>query len=88
VDALHCGSQQRGVRSGTVFDAVVEDDAVVVVGDLGFVAELDRLVDASLADRPGVRIVQADQAGSTSTLASSSGSRSTSSGSNDSHNDT
>jgi hypothetical protein len=42
---------------------VVEDDAVVVVGDLGLVTELDRAVDASLADRPGVGVMQADQPG-------------------------
>jgi hypothetical protein len=40
---------------------VVQDDAVVVVEDLGLVAELDRPVDAAFADRPGFRVVQADQ---------------------------
>ena len=51
------------IRSGAVLDAVVEDDAVVIVGDLGLVAELDRAVDAALADRPGIGIMQADQPG-------------------------
>jgi hypothetical protein len=40
---------------------VVEHDPVGVVDDLGLVAELDRPADAALADRPGVRVVQADQ---------------------------
>jgi hypothetical protein len=39
---------------------VVEHDAVVVVGDLALVAELDRLAEAALGDRPGVAVVQAD----------------------------
>jgi hypothetical protein len=30
---------------------------------LGLVAELDRFVDAALGDRPGIRVVQADQPG-------------------------
>jgi hypothetical protein len=40
---------------------VVEHDPVGVVDDLGLVAELDRVADAALADRPSIRIVQADQ---------------------------
>jgi len=51
----------RPVGSGAVLDGVVQNDAIVVVGDLGFVPELDRAVNAALADRPGVSIVQADQ---------------------------
>jgi hypothetical protein len=35
VDALHRGRELRGVGQRAVFDAVVEDDAIVVVGDLG-----------------------------------------------------
>ena len=62
-DAFHRGRQLWPVRVCAVFDAVIEDDAVVVVGNLGLVSELDRLVDASFADRPGVGVVQADQAG-------------------------
>jgi hypothetical protein len=42
---------------------MVDDDAVVVLGDLGFVAELDRLAEPALGDRPGVRLVQADPPG-------------------------
>ncbi len=42
---------------------VVEDDTVVVVDNLGFVAELDRLAQPALRDRPGVRVVQADPPG-------------------------
>jgi hypothetical protein len=39
---------------------VVEDDTVVVVNNLGFVAELHRLAEPALRDRPGVGVVQAD----------------------------
>jgi hypothetical protein len=39
---------------------VVEDDAVVVVDQLSFVAEFDRFPEPALSDRPGVGIVQAD----------------------------
>ena len=42
---------------------VVEDDTVVVVNNLGFVAELDRLAEPALRDRPGVGVVQADPPG-------------------------
>jgi hypothetical protein len=35
---------------------VVEDDPVLVVDELGFVAELDRFAEAALLDRPGVGI--------------------------------
>ena len=38
-------------RAGSAFaEASIEDDAVVVVGDLGLVTELDRTVDAALSD--------------------------------------
>ena len=40
-------------------DVVVEDDPVNVVDDLGFVAELDGLTQASFADRAGIDIVEA-----------------------------
>ena len=53
--------QLRGVGRVPDLDVVVEDDAVGVVDDLGFVAELDRLAEASFADRAGIDIVQADQ---------------------------
>jgi hypothetical protein len=62
-DPLHGGRELRPVRGGAVFHCAVQDDAVVVVGDLGLVAELDRAVDAALADRPGIRVVQADPPG-------------------------
>jgi hypothetical protein len=39
---------------------VVEHDAVVVVHDLGLVAELDRLAEPALGDRASVTVVQAD----------------------------
>jgi hypothetical protein len=38
-------------------------DAVLVVDDLGLVAELDRLAEPSLGDRPGITLVQANPAG-------------------------
>jgi hypothetical protein len=49
-----------GVGRVTGFDGVVEHDAVIVVHDLGLVAELDRLAEPALCDWPGVAIVQAD----------------------------
>jgi len=53
--------QLRRVGRVPDLDVVVEDDAVFVVDDLCLVTELDRSPEASFADRPGVRIVQADQ---------------------------
>lgn len=38
-DAVDGGDQLRGVGSGAVFEGVIEDDAVVVVADLGLVPE-------------------------------------------------
>jgi hypothetical protein len=55
--------QLRPVRRVTLFHVVVQHDAVNVVDNLGLVAELDRPVDTALADRPCLRIVQADQTG-------------------------
>ena len=52
--------QLRRVGRVAHLDGVIDDDAVVVVGDLGFVAELDRLAQAALGDRAGIAIVQAD----------------------------
>jgi hypothetical protein len=42
---------------------VVDHDPVLVVDDLGFVAELDRLAEAALADGTGVGVVQRHQPG-------------------------
>ena len=53
-DALDRWGELGAIGSSAVLDAVVEDDAVVIVGDLGLAAELDRAVDAALADRPGI----------------------------------
>src|SRR5689334_8678969 len=64
-DPLDGGHQLGAVGGSAVFHGVVQDDTVVVVGDLGLVPELDRPVDAPLADRPGIGIVQADQPGGT-----------------------
>jgi len=52
-----------GVGGVAGLHVVVEDDAVVVVADLGFGAELDRLADSALPDRSCVWVVQADPAG-------------------------
>jgi Group II intron, maturase-specific domain len=49
------------IRRGADLDGVVQDDAVGVVHHLGLVAELHRLAQPALTDRPGVGIVQADQ---------------------------
>ena len=62
-DPLDGGSQLWGVGGVALLDGVVQDDAVVVVGHLGLVAELDRLAEAALGDRARVRVVQADPAG-------------------------
>ena len=60
-DPLERRGQLRGVWRVSHLDAVVEDYPVDVLDDLGFVAELDRLTQASFADRAGLDIVQADQ---------------------------
>src|SRR6478752_3143186 len=39
-------------------DVVIEHDTVVVVDDLGFVAELDGFTEPALRDRPGLLVVQ------------------------------
>jgi len=46
-----------------VLHIVVEDDAVLVVDQLGFVAELHRFAQAPFRDRAGVRVVQTDPPG-------------------------
>jgi hypothetical protein len=55
-DPFHGGHQLRAVRGSAVFHGVVQNDSVVVAGDLGLVPELHRAVDASLADRPCIRV--------------------------------
>ncbi|SHY36498.1 Uncharacterised protein [Mycobacteroides abscessus subsp. abscessus] len=52
--------QLRRVGRVAHLDGVIDDDAVLVVGDLSFVAELDRLAQAALGDRAGIAIMQAD----------------------------
>jgi len=54
------GASCRRVGRVAYLDAVVDDDAVIIVGDLGFVAELDWLAQAALSDRAGIAIVKAD----------------------------
>jgi hypothetical protein len=62
-DAFHRRCQPRCVGGVAGLHIVVEDDTVVVVNNLGFVAELDRLAEPALRDRPGVGVVQADPPG-------------------------
>ena len=49
------GTEHGSVRWVADFDAMVEDDAIGVVGDLGLVAELDGSTEASLGDGTGAR---------------------------------
>ena len=62
------GSEARVGRVAEL-DLVVEHDPVGVVGDLGLVAELDRLAEPALEDRAGIGVVQADQPGRASGVA-------------------
>ncbi len=62
-DALHRWRQLRGVGRVALFQGVVQHDTVVVVDDLGLVAELNRFAQAALGDRAGVTVVQADPPG-------------------------
>jgi hypothetical protein len=39
-------------------DDMVKHDTVVVVDDLGLVAELDRFAEPAFGDRAGIRVVQ------------------------------
>src|SRR6185437_16584855 len=55
-DAFDGRHELRAVGGGAAFHAVVHDDAVVVVQHLGLIPELDRPVDAALADRPGIGV--------------------------------
>ena len=64
-DAFDGGVQPGRVGRVAGLDVVVEHDPVVVVDDLGFVAELDRLPEPAFRDRAGVRVVQADPPGRT-----------------------
>lgn len=59
-DPLDRRRELRCVWRVSDLDAVVEDDSVGVVDDLGFIAELDRFAQPSFADRTSVDIVQAD----------------------------
>src|SRR5690349_5583744 len=57
------GRQLWGVGRVACLDGVVDDDTVVVIGDLGLVAEFDRFTQAALGDRTGIPVVQADPPG-------------------------
>ena len=52
-----------GVGGVAALNSVVNHDAVDVVHDLGFVAELDRAPEAAFGDRAGVSVMQADPPG-------------------------
>jgi len=60
LDSLHSRGQLRCVGGVALLDAVVEHDPVVIVDDLGFVAEFDRPAQPALGDRAGIGVVQAD----------------------------
>jgi len=64
-DPLDRRGELRRVRRVALLQVVIEHDAVLVVHDLGLVAELDRLTELAFGDRTGVRVVQADPAGRT-----------------------
>jgi hypothetical protein len=44
----------RPVGGCAVFDGVVDDDAIVLIGDLALYPNPAQAVDADLADRPGI----------------------------------
>ncbi len=50
--------QLRGGGRVTHLDGVVEPDPVVIVGELGLVAEFDRLTGAAFGDRAGIAVPQ------------------------------
>ncbi len=52
-DAFDSGFQPRPIGGVARLYVVVEDDAVVVVDQLSFVAEFDRFPEPALSDRPG-----------------------------------
>jgi hypothetical protein len=51
-DPLQGGSELGRVGGVASLHGVVQHDTVVVVGQLGLVAELDRLAEPALGDRP------------------------------------
>src|SRR6202165_332243 len=55
--------QVRGVGRLAHLGGVVEHDPVVVVGDLGLVAEFDRFTERGFGDRGRIAVVQADPPG-------------------------
>jgi hypothetical protein len=57
-DAFDCRCQAGRIGGVAGLDVVVEHDPVVVVADLRFMTELDRLTEPALRDRPGVGVVQ------------------------------
>ena len=62
-DPFDRGGELGCVGRVALLDGVVQDDAVLVVDQLGLVAELDRLAQPALGDRAGVGVVQADPPG-------------------------
>jgi hypothetical protein len=56
-DPLDGGDDLVGVGRIADLEGVVQHDALVVVGDLGLVAELDGRAEPSLADGPSVGFV-------------------------------
>src|SRR5260370_16137156 len=62
-DPFHGRGELRAVGRVALLQAVIGDDPVVVVGDLGLVAELHGLAEPALGDRPGIPVMQADPPG-------------------------
>jgi hypothetical protein len=60
---LPIAGKKRRVSRVALVHRVVQHDAVAVVEDLCLVAELHRLAEPALHDRPGLVLVQADQPG-------------------------
>ena len=55
--------EHGGIERVALFDVVVDDDAIDVVGYLCLVPELHRLAQSALADGTGIGVVEGDQPG-------------------------
>ena len=64
-DALDRGFEHGRVGRVAGLDVVIDDHAVFVVDDLGFVTELDGLAEPAFGDRPRIGVMQRHDAGRT-----------------------